>query len=85
MPTVTSIGWLTVMIVVYFDQHLGDLYSKRWLKYTTHDLYAFAGAGDIRDLNRNSENWAVVKAALVAGAYPTLARYDRQGGQLRSQ
>jgi len=32
------------------------------------------GQGDIRDLNRNSENWAVVKAALVAGAYPNLAR-----------
>ena len=35
------------------------------------------GPGDIRELNRNSENWAVVKAALVAGAYPSLARYDR--------
>jgi len=30
--------------------------------------------GDIRDLNRYSENWAVVKAALVAGNYPNLAR-----------
>ena len=26
------------------------------------------GPGDIRDLNKNSENWAVVKAALVAGS-----------------
>jgi hypothetical protein len=43
------------------------------------------GSGDIRDLNRNSENWAVVKAALTAGAYPNLARYDREGRQLRSQ
>ena len=32
------------------------------------------GPGDIRDLNKNSENWAVVKAALVAGSYPNLAR-----------
>ena len=32
------------------------------------------GAGDIRDLNKNSENWAVVKAALTAGSYPHLAR-----------
>nr|CAD7194903.1 unnamed protein product [Timema douglasi] len=28
------------------------------------------GCGDIRDLNTNSENWAVVKAALCAGTYP---------------
>ena len=44
-----------------------------------------SGTGDIRDLNRNSDNWAVVKAALAAGAYPNLARYDREGRQLRSQ
>ncbi|XP_053557527.1 3'-5' RNA helicase YTHDC2 [Bombina bombina] len=36
------------------------------------------GCGDIRDVNTNSENWAVVKAALVAGMYPNLIHIDRQ-------
>ena len=40
------------------------------------------GGGDIRDLNTNSENWAVVKAALCAGAYPNLVRVDRNRVQL---
>ena len=43
------------------------------------------GSGDIRDLNKNSENWAVVKAALTAGSYPFLARFDKEAMQLRSQ
>lgn len=34
------------------------------------------GGGDIRDVNQNSENWAVVKAALVAGMYPNLIHRD---------
>ncbi|XP_035383083.1 3'-5' RNA helicase YTHDC2 isoform X2 [Electrophorus electricus] len=36
------------------------------------------GGGDIRDVNLNSENWAVVKAALVAGMYPSLVHVDRE-------
>ncbi|XP_069787051.1 3'-5' RNA helicase YTHDC2 isoform X3 [Narcine bancroftii] len=36
------------------------------------------GGGDIRDVNTNSENWAVVKAALVAGMYPYLIHVDRE-------
>ncbi|KAM6985128.1 LOW QUALITY PROTEIN: 3'-5' RNA helicase YTHDC2 [Aplochiton taeniatus] len=36
------------------------------------------GGGDIRDVNLNSENWAVVKAALVAGMYPNLINVDRE-------
>ncbi|XP_051523162.1 3'-5' RNA helicase YTHDC2 isoform X2 [Myxocyprinus asiaticus] len=36
------------------------------------------GGGDIRDVNLNSENWAVVKAALVAGMYPNLIHVDRE-------
>ncbi|XP_062370044.1 3'-5' RNA helicase YTHDC2-like isoform X3 [Cinclus cinclus] len=36
------------------------------------------GGIDIRDVNANSENWAVVKAALVAGMYPNLVHVDRQ-------
>ncbi|GAB6019416.1 3'-5' RNA helicase ythdc2 [Chamberlinius hualienensis] len=43
------------------------------------------GGGDIRDLNTNSENWAVVKAALVAGTYPNLIRVDRERMQLITQ
>ena len=31
------------------------------------------GPGDIKDLNVNSENWAVIKAALTAGLYPNVA------------
>ncbi|XP_050768677.1 3'-5' RNA helicase YTHDC2 [Gymnogyps californianus] len=37
------------------------------------------GGADIRDVNTNSENWAVVKAALVAGMYPNLVHVDREG------
>jgi len=42
------------------------------------------GGGDIRDLNSNSENWAVVKAALCAGLYPNILRVDRERSQLTS-
>ena len=42
------------------------------------------GPGDIRELNKNSDNWAVVKAALAAGSYPNLARFDRDAQQLRT-
>ncbi|KAJ8287216.1 hypothetical protein GJAV_G00048990 [Gymnothorax javanicus] len=40
------------------------------------------GGGDIRDVNLNSENWAVVKAALVAGMYPNLIHVEREKGCL---
>uniref|UniRef100_A0AAY4BF79 RNA helicase n=1 Tax=Denticeps clupeoides TaxID=299321 RepID=A0AAY4BF79_9TELE len=36
------------------------------------------GGGDIRDVNLNSENWAVVKAALMAGMYPNIIHVDRE-------
>ncbi|NXH12914.1 YTDC2 helicase, partial [Bucco capensis] len=36
------------------------------------------GGADIKDVNTNSENWAVVKAALVAGMYPNLVHVDRE-------
>uniref|UniRef100_A0A4W3JSE7 3'-5' RNA helicase YTHDC2 n=1 Tax=Callorhinchus milii TaxID=7868 RepID=A0A4W3JSE7_CALMI len=42
------------------------------------------GGGDIRDVNTNSENWAVVKAALVAGMYPNLIHVDRENIMLTS-
>lgn len=41
------------------------------------------GSEDIRDLNSNSENWAVVKAAIVAGLYGNLAQVDRKNSCLR--
>ncbi len=41
------------------------------------------GHGDIKDLNGNSENWAVVKAALTAGCYPNLARFDQDSGSFQ--
>ena len=31
------------------------------------------GPGDIKDLNVNTENWAIIKAALTAGLYPNVA------------
>jgi hypothetical protein len=43
------------------------------------------GGGDIRDLNTNSENWAVVKAALCAGMFPNLIYVDRRKGDLITQ
>lgn len=42
------------------------------------------GSGDIKDLNKHSENWAVIKAALTAGSYPNLARFDQNAKQLRT-
>lgn len=35
-------------------------------------------------MNQNSENWAVVKAALVAGMYPNLAHVDQETALLSS-
>lgn len=43
------------------------------------------GSGDIRDLNTNSENWAVVKAALCAGTYPNLLKVDRAKVEIKTQ
>ncbi|XP_068034681.1 3'-5' RNA helicase YTHDC2-like [Anomalospiza imberbis] len=40
------------------------------------------GGGDIRDVNANSENWAVIKAALVARMYPNLVHVDRESLRL---
>ena len=40
------------------------------------------GGGDIRDLNVNSENWAVVKACLVAGIYPNVAFFNNAHREL---
>ncbi|XP_034565378.1 3'-5' RNA helicase YTHDC2 isoform X2 [Notolabrus celidotus] len=42
------------------------------------------GGSDIRDVNLNSENWAVVKAALVAGMYPNLVHMNQETSLLSS-
>ncbi|XP_026195327.1 3'-5' RNA helicase YTHDC2 isoform X3 [Anabas testudineus] len=42
------------------------------------------GGSDIRDVNLNSENWAVVKAALVAGMYPNLVHVNQKTSLLSS-
>ncbi|XP_052758405.1 3'-5' RNA helicase YTHDC2-like [Galleria mellonella] len=42
------------------------------------------GPGDIKDVNLNSERWHVVKAVLVSGLYPSIARVDRDSGALRT-
>lgn len=65
------------MVVGTRTQLLGQLRASGFVKAR--------GPGDIRDLNTNSENWAVVKAALTAGLYPNLARVDREHRQLRTQ
>ncbi|KAL3867100.1 hypothetical protein ACJMK2_044331 [Sinanodonta woodiana] len=57
------------MIVGMRAQLLGQLRASGFVRAR--------GGGDIRDLNTNSENWAVVKAALCAGMYPNLVRVDR--------
>ena len=53
----------------YRTQLLGQLRASGFVRAR--------GGGDIRDLNTNSENWAVVKAALCAGMYPNVIRVNR--------
>ncbi|XP_069677317.1 3'-5' RNA helicase YTHDC2-like isoform X2 [Periplaneta americana] len=65
------------MVVGMRTQLLGQLRASGFVRAR--------GGGDIRDLNTNSENWAVVKAALCAGMYPNLIRVDREHMQLRTQ
>ncbi|XP_033121798.1 3'-5' RNA helicase YTHDC2-like [Anneissia japonica] len=57
------------MIVGMRTQLLGQLRASGFVRAR--------GPGDIRDLNANSENWAVVKAALCAGMYPNIIRVNR--------
>ncbi|XP_077256086.1 3'-5' RNA helicase YTHDC2 [Temnothorax americanus] len=65
------------MVVGMRTQLLGQLRASGFVRARS--------PGDIRDLNSNSENWAVVKAALTAGLYPNLIRVDREHMQLRTQ
>ncbi|KAK2151127.1 hypothetical protein LSH36_375g06007 [Paralvinella palmiformis] len=61
------------MIVGTRTQLLGHLRASGFVRAR--------GGCDIRDLNSNSENWAVVKAALCAGLYPNVIRVDRDSMQ----
>ncbi|CAI2725143.1 unnamed protein product [Schistosoma spindalis] len=63
------------VIIAIRTQLLGQLRASGFVKTK--------GSGDIRDLNSNSENWAVVKAAIVAGLYGNLAQVDRKNSCLR--
>ncbi|XP_071794185.1 3'-5' RNA helicase YTHDC2-like isoform X2 [Asterias amurensis] len=65
------------MIVGMRTQLLGQLRASGFVRAR--------GPGDIRDLNTNSENWAVVKASLCAGMYPNIIKVDRERKQLTTQ
>lgn len=47
-------------------------------------LVKVRGPGDIKDSNMNSEKWHVIKAVLVSGLYPSIARVDREDITLRT-
>ena len=78
MCRVSNSGFQVVSFFFFFlrAQLLGQLRASGFVRAR--------GGGDIRDLNTNSENWAVVKAALCAGAYPNVVRIDRKKGRLVS-
>lgn len=40
---------------------------------------------DIRELNSNSNNWAVVKAVLTAGLYPNIAHIVKHPAHLKTK
>lgn len=65
------------MIAGMRSQLLGQLRASGFVRVR--------GSGDLKDLNANSETWAVVKAALCAGTYPNLIRIDRDRQQLITQ
>lgn len=43
------------------------------------------GVGNIQDLNQNADNWAVVKACLVAGLYPNVCRVDKENATIKTR
>lgn len=48
-------------------------------------LIRHRGPGDMKDLNSNSQNWSVIKAVVLTGAYPALIRVDRESGCIISE
>lgn len=65
------------MIMCYRMQILGQLRAAGFVRNRA--------PGDIRELNMNSNNWAVVKAALAAGLYPNIARVDRHTRLIKTE
>lgn len=63
--------------MIFWSQILGQL--------RTIGLISPRGAGDMTDLNQNSNNFAVVKFCFVAGFYPNVCRVDRKVGNLKSK
>jgi len=43
------------------------------------------GTGDVKNLNYNSNNWAVVKGILVAALYPNVMKLDQGSCSLSNQ
>lgn len=41
--------------------------------------------GDIRDLNENANNWALIKAILATGLYPNVAYINRHSKQIKTK
>ena len=48
-------------------------------------LIRHRGPGDLKDLNSNSQNWSIIKAAVLTGAYPALLRVDRDSSCIVSE
>uniref|UniRef100_A0A096MCZ8 RNA helicase n=1 Tax=Poecilia formosa TaxID=48698 RepID=A0A096MCZ8_POEFO len=67
------------MILGMRTQLLGQLRAIGWPGFVRA-----RGGSDIRDVNLNSENWAVVKAALVAGMYPNMVHVNKKTSLLTS-
>ena len=65
------------MVVGMRNQVLAQLRASGFVKSR--------GSGDIRNINSNSDNWALVKACLMSGLYPNIIRLDREAGLLRTQ
>ena len=65
------------MVVGMRNQVLAQLRASGFVKSR--------GSGDIRNINSNSDNWALVKACLLSGLYPNIIRVDREAGVLRTQ
>jgi len=61
-------------IVAMRSQLLGQLRATGFVRAR--------GGNDIRDLNTNSENWAVVKAAICASSFPNIIHLDRKSNRL---
>lgn len=75
-----GISWSILGYTALVQMWKHPLYCRRhWCGFSSSLGFVRArGGGDIRDVNTNSENWAVVKAALVAGMYPNLVHVDRE-------